>query len=69
MCEYCDANITKVKPIYDWNLGDGHDYVDIWLENKNIEVEVASDGLMACETAIPINYCPKCGRKLNEKNS
>jgi len=64
-CKYCDSD--SIKSLYDWNIGDGQDFANIWIEKKNIEVEVAADGQMACETSIPVKYCPMCGRRLGDQ--
>ena len=52
MCKYCEEE----KEIgYDDACG------TLFIEDKKLTVDVGFDAMM-CE----INYCPMCGRKLNE---
>lgn len=70
-CKYCDDN--ECEEIYsDIKLGSKKDCnvgIDIYIQQNNLYVESSADTYEPSynEAKVEINYCPMCGRKLNNK--
>lgn len=66
MCDFCNDFLhNNISTDYDWNIimnkdkWDNHYYIDI-----SHEVNLGCYGYHEAATAIIVNYCPVCGRKL-----
>ena len=56
-CEYCNYALPiPYQYAYEFS-----DWIDIEIDGATLFVQIGNS-----ELAIPINFCPKCGRKINQ---
>lgn len=72
MCEYCDNGETEIYNDRAVSRNDYQTYTgfEVWIENNNLNILSCFDSSitrpMLRETKFPINFCPMCGRLLND---
>ena len=59
VCEYCHEDSDGYIRALDRN---GHAYVDYDIHSHKLQLRIRLNG---AARHIPINYCPMCGRRLN----
>jgi len=62
MCKYCKAQVGNLQMFTNASTD-----VEVWHDEDGGYLDISIDGIESrlSESAIPINYCPMCGRKLN----
>lgn len=64
-CEYCDFS----QPEKDWEIELYKGYTNKRRSKYYLEVTYPADGKIRHGVKpVEVNYCPKCGRKLNDKD-
>lgn len=69
-CEYCDPKNLRAFVI-DFNesvCADTDLHTSLYIKDKNLVIEQIDDEFIEhTHIAFPINFCPMCGRKLDEE--